>query len=166
VHVQVNEAQSWWAGITGNPMFFWLLGAFVLYALYEKYTVGNVGNRKVVRVLHPPPTPLTRCQLQVVSIEAAAAGSKTKVFFDISIDGEDMGRITFELFDEVVPKTAFNFQALCTGQKGTGRSGKPLHYKGCNFHRVIPNFMLQGGDFTRFPMHGDLGLPPTCPLHT
>ncbi len=72
-----------------------------------------------------------------------------KVFFDITIGGQAAGRVTFELFADVVPKTAENFRALCTGEKGTGASGKPLHFKGCAFHRVIPQFMLQGGDFTR-----------------
>ena len=71
-----------------------------------------------------------------------------RVFFDISIGGKPAGRLIFELFVDSVPKTAENFRALCTGEKGTGRSGKHLSYKGSSFHRIIPDFMCQGGDFT------------------
>lgn len=74
--------------------------------------------------------------------------SRPHVFFDISIGGAPAGRIIFELYSDVVPKTAENFRCLCTGEKGIGHSGKPLSYKGCPFHRIIPNFMIQGGDFT------------------
>ena len=72
-----------------------------------------------------------------------------KVFFDISIAGKEAGRLTFELFAHAVPKTAENFRALCTGENGTSASGHKLHFKGSGFHRVIDNFMAQGGDFTR-----------------
>jgi peptidylprolyl isomerase len=74
---------------------------------------------------------------------------RPRFFFDITADGKPLGRIVMELYSDIVPKTAENFRCLCTGEKGTGKSGKPLHYKGSVFHRIIPNFMCQGGDFTR-----------------
>lgn len=70
------------------------------------------------------------------------------VFFQITHGETELGRIVMQLYKNVVPKTAENFRCLVTGEKGEGKSGKPLHYKGCKFHRVIKDFMIQGGDFT------------------
>jgi len=79
------------------------------------------------------------------------APGRPLVYLDIAISGAPVGRVVCELYTDAVPRTAENFRSLCTGLRGEGRRGKPLHYRGCRFHRIIPNFMVQGGDIT----HGD-----------
>merc|ERR1712228_723868 len=78
----------------------------------------------------------------------ASSGVHATVFMDVSIGGSAAGKIIMDLTANT-PRTSENFRCLCTGEKCVGKSGKPLHFKGCAFHRVIPGFMAQGGDFTK-----------------
>ncbi|KAF8679520.1 Peptidyl-prolyl cis-trans isomerase [Rhizoctonia solani] len=72
---------------------------------------------------------------------STTASANKNVFFTVSVGSKDAGRIVMKLYDETTPKTARNFRELATGQHGYG-------YQGSTFHRVIPGFMIQGGDFT------------------
>ena len=84
---------------------------------------------------------------------ADTKGSKSArslVYFSISIGDVPAGKVVFQLYNDVVPRTAENFRCLCTGEKGNGTTGVALSYKNSIFHRVIKSFMIQGGDFTAF----------------
>mmetsp|Transcript_962 Transcript_962/g.3439 ORF Transcript_962/g.3439 Transcript_962/m.3439 type:complete len:184 (+) Transcript_962:132-683(+) len=70
------------------------------------------------------------------------------VFFDVSIGGQPAGQIKFELFADICPKTAENFRQFCTGET-KAKNGQPQGYKNCSFHRIIKDFMIQGGDFLK-----------------
>lgn len=89
-----------------------------------------------------------------ISVHMTSPEITTKCFFDVSIDGSPAGRIVMGLYGKIVPITVENFRALCTGEKGVGITGNPLHYRGSIFHRVIPNMMMQGGDVSYFDGSG------------
>jgi len=81
--------------------------------------------------------------------EASESGMNVRVFLEIDVgDSTPPGRVELLLFMEHYPKTAENFRAVCTGEKGKGRLGKMLHYKGSYFHRIVPGFVCQGGNCT------------------
>lgn len=88
---------------------------------------------------------------------SVAAVQNPVVFFDMTLGGEPLGRIKMSLFADSVPKTAENFRQFCTGETKNPTTGRPQGYKGSRFHRVIKDFMIQGGDFLK----GD-GTGSTC----
>ncbi len=87
--------------------------------------------------------------LVVLASGSAVPEITHKVFFDVTIGGVNAGRIVMGLYGKVVPKTVENFRALCTCETGMGNFGKPRCYIGSKFHRIIPSFMIQGGDFVK-----------------
>uniref|UniRef100_A0A7S1RTA5 peptidylprolyl isomerase n=1 Tax=Alexandrium catenella TaxID=2925 RepID=A0A7S1RTA5_ALECA len=118
-----------------SNMHYIAIGVLIVVGLllfaYQQFTMGPAPVRGPPVQLHETSHPLN-----------------PHVFFDIDIGGKRAGRIEFELFAKIAPRTAENFRALATGERGVGKSGKPLHFKGSGFHRVIPGFMCQAGDFT------------------
>ncbi len=106
----------------------------------EKSIKGEIAEISASSVLISLPPCLTYTYVGLCWRRLISLTSSTQ--FDITIDGQNAGRLVFKLYDDVVPKTCKNFRELATGQHGFG-------YAGSGFHRIIPNFMLQGGDFTR-----------------
>ena len=95
---------------------------------------------------------LTAALLALANLTMATSTLSTvtnKVYFDVTIDDEDAGRIVFGLFGDVVPRTVKNFVELSDGSAGKDKRGREMTYEGSKFHRIIPGFMAQGGDFTK-----------------
>jgi peptidylprolyl isomerase len=122
--------------------FTYIKREYLLWILAIGYLVYNyyVSTKKMAEIQMKTPIP--------VETVSGKSGNPL-VYFTISVDDKVLGNIEIELFSKVCPKTCENFRCLCTGEKGMSLSGPPLHYKGSSFHRIIPSFMCQGGDFTR-----------------
>lgn len=136
--------------------------AILMSSRHEPISIAVVETSKISRVITA--IPATAAIFLAVTagaanaVEAATTEAEdplekitNKVFFDITVNGQEKGRIVIGLFGKTVPKTVENFRALCTGEKGYSvKTGKALTFAGSSFHRIIPEFMIQGGDFTRF----------------
>mmetsp|Transcript_8964 Transcript_8964/g.13386 ORF Transcript_8964/g.13386 Transcript_8964/m.13386 type:complete len:194 (-) Transcript_8964:31-612(-) len=86
----------------------------------------------------------------LVSLALASKPEITNVvYFDLAIQNKDVGRVIFGLYGKDAPKTVQNFRGLCTGEYGKNAERIPLHYSGSHFHRIIPGFVVQGGDFIK-----------------
>lgn len=132
---------------SGPSQFFWQVGTVA--AVFGAYVVVNkgiayIGSPSVDDLSNDEPV---KPQADITS----------RVYFDIEVDGNDAGRIVIGLYGNVVPKTAKNFETLCRGDTSHPRGAK-LAYEGSHFHRIIPNFMLQGGDFTSHDGMGGMSI--------
>ncbi|KAG2705916.1 hypothetical protein I3760_05G079100 [Carya illinoinensis] len=90
---------------------------------------------------------IERSETGQLRFSALMEASNPKVYLDMVIGVRPVGRVVIELYADTTPRTAENFRALCTGERGMGLSGRPLHYKGSSFHYVCPDFGCMGGDF-------------------
>ncbi|CAE7568857.1 Cyp40 [Symbiodinium pilosum] len=125
------EGLAWlWEQASSNPMPIALVCLFGFQLLQGYFQKGGPSD------------------LKELSLSDASSEENPKVFLSVQIGENEPARVEMELFAKSYPKTAENFRALCTGEKGKGKSGKALTFKGSFFHRIIPGFMCQGGDFT------------------
>ncbi|CAE7570430.1 ppiA [Symbiodinium sp. CCMP2456] len=125
------EGLAWlWEQASANPMPIALVCLFGFQLLQGYFQKGGPSD------------------LKELPISDASSDENPKVFLSMKIGDAEPEQVVIELFAKSYPKTAENFRALCTGEKGEGKSGKKLTFKGNTFHRIIPGFMCQGGDFT------------------